>query len=245
MKYLILALAIVVTGCTGGPGEACDPCATAEANPTAGFGGAAAAAAARGGQSAEASPYARDMARLAPQTTVGRGAGATSSNSQDRENREVASGGAQNIAVLAGTNADAQAGGGVNPAVAEAAKTVAAYRAMLQLALGDPTASPDRVEVLSAGLARAQETLAAATAASTSNRTVNNNFQGSTQHLYGVSSSSTDGRPDPEAVAAVARAASGSATRSPASAEAPETPPGGEVPVPVEPPPAPPGGGGS
>ncbi len=140
-------------------------------------------------------------------TTWSGGAGAASSNSADSETRHVVSGGAQNCGVILPTEADAKAGGGSNPAVVEASKTVAAYRAMLQLALSDPSVMPDRIAMLSTKLAESQEALAAAQSAANVQHVVNYNFQSSRINQIPFSSSSSDGRPRPETVAPVAKAA--------------------------------------
>lgn len=203
----LVSLSVTFLGCaTPGPGTDCDPCASAEASPV-GPGSQAAAAAAAGGQRANQAPFADDTARLSPQTTVGRGAGATTSNSADNETRHVVSGGAQNCGVILPSTANANNSGGTNPAIAEAARTVASYRAMLQCALLNPMTTSERIELLTGQLAKAQESLAQAQAAATVTHVTNNNFQSSRINQIPFSSSSSDGRPQPETVGPVAKAA--------------------------------------
>lgn len=204
--FVVAALAalLLLGACaTQGAGARTNPAAIAQ--PCAGQDAAAAAAA--GGQQAHQAPFSEDTARLAPQTTWAGGSGAASTTSADNETRHVVSGGAQNCGVILPTDANASTGGGSNPAVMEAAKTVSAYRSMLQVALMDPSTMPERIDLLSAKLAEAQESLAVAQAASTVTHVTNHNFQGSRINQIPFSSSSSDGRPSPEAVGPVAEAA--------------------------------------
>lgn len=210
MRYLttaLVAVALALSACANtGPGADCDPCASAEA--TAPMGGQAAAAAASGGQRNNQAPFAEDAVSPNAKTTIARGQGSSRSASADSDTKHVVSGGAQNCGIILPSAADASnLGGGQNSAVSEAAKTVASFRAMLQCALLDPATHPDRVTYLSEQIAKAQESLASATAASTIQRVTNNNFQGSRINMVPVSSSSSAGRPDPEVIGPVAQAA--------------------------------------
>lgn len=238
ITIMLLAIALLVGACATpqqGPGATCTA-TEAEARPV-GDGSQAAAAAATGGQRANQAPFAEDTARLAPQTTIGRGQGATTSNSADSERRHVASGGAQNLGVVLPTHADAKNLGGTSPAIAEAAKTVASYRAMLQCALLDPMTPPDRIELLTTQITKAQEALAAAQSAATVTHVTNNNFQSSRIQQFGVSTSATnkDGETiNPEVVKPMAEAAARMAegalveyeeTPAPAAPEASPEPP--------------------
>lgn len=203
---LLLLVAFLLTACVGqGAGVDCDPCAQAEA--TAGLGGDAASAAAKGGQDANQAPFATDNVSPNAKTTLSRGAGDSRSSSADQDVKHVVSGGAQNCGVILPTNANASNSGGTNPAISEAAKTVASFRAMLQCALMDPTTPPDRIEYLGSQIAQAQESLAQAQAASTVTHVTNNNFQASRINQVPVSSSSSAGRPDPAVLGPVAQAA--------------------------------------
>lgn len=232
MRILIVLMACALAACAGKPGKGAMDCAKATANPT---GAGAVAAAAAAGQQVSNAPWAEDTARFNPVTGGGEGA----VSSANRDTRSVASGGSQAL-MVAGANADAQAqGGGVNPAVAEAAKTVASYRAALQLCLADPTTSPERLESVQAGLMKAQETLAAAQSAAQLTHVTNNNFQGSTNNQFGMSSSSTDGRPDPESVEAVARGTADTLRAATARSTAPRAQPEFPEPAPAVPPVAP------
>jgi hypothetical protein len=203
-----LALSAFTACASQGPGVDCDPCAQAEANPV-GPGSQAAAAAAAGGQRANNAPFAEDTARLQPQVTIGRGQGATTSSSADSEHRQVASGGAQNLGVVLPTEANASTGGGISVAVQEAARTVAAYRSMLQCALLNPACPPDRISLLSEQLARAQESLAAAQATANAPNVTNNHFENARVQLFGISTSKTgpDEAINPDVVKPMAEAA--------------------------------------
>lgn len=207
MRYgIVILCAFALVACaTPGPGANCDPCATAEANPV-GAGSQAAAAAASGGQRANQAPFADDTARLSPQTTVGRGAGATTSNSADSETRHVVSGGAQNLAVLAPNQASASTSGGTSPAVCEAQRTVAAARSAWLCAAQDPMSTTEKVQALYLALREAQEALAAAESGSRGTVTNNYHFAGARINQLGLSTSSTDGKPDPASVEAVSKA---------------------------------------
>ncbi|MCP3975971.1 MAG: hypothetical protein GY720_15935 [bacterium] len=207
-KILILGAALLFAACssTKGPGVGCDDCAVAEANPV-GAGSNAAAAAASGGQRANQAPFSGEAgARIDPQTTVGRGTGDTSASSADREHRETASGGAQNVAVNVPTSARAAAGGGGTSASVVSAKgVVTMYMAALQLAMarGD---SPEQLKFLSEQLAAAQTVLATVEAGTRAN--IVNHYHQDHQNntLFGVSSSSTDGRPSSASTEAAAAA---------------------------------------
>lgn len=250
MKDMILALAILaLAGCsTAGPGQECDTCATAEVSPSAPF-GQAAASAASGGQDASQQPYNRDTARLNPFTTVGRGSGATTSQADTREVRELASGGATNISFVPSVSANASTGGGsIPPVVLELRETVQDLRARARQAqaMGD-TAEVSRLDRL------IQDTLASlmtATANTAQTTTINYNWQNSRNQMTGVSSSKTgrqDG--DPETVKSLAAAAAESTKTlfsgdyedssfpppAPQKVEAPtDAPPAGVSPSPVE-----------
>lgn len=239
--WAALVAALLLTGCLTprpGPGADCDPCAQAEATPV-GAGSSAAAAAASGGQRANQAPFAEDTARLAPQTTIGRGQGATTSSSQDSESRHVASGGAQNLGVVLPTEANAATLGGVSPAVQEAAMTVKAARDAYQMAACSPTTTTERLRFLAEQLSSAQAALNAAQAGSQVQYVTNNNFQGSRVQQFGVSTSATgkDQPVDPAVVAPMAEAAAALGTagleeyETSSSPSKPSTPP----PAPVEP----------
>jgi hypothetical protein len=243
MRYPVLVLfACLVAACTSGPGSGCDECAEAEAtiaNPTPGSSNAAAAAA--GGQRSDNAPYARDLARLSPNVVNSRGAGAATLEDSSHEQRHVASGGSQNLGVVLPTEALSHAGGGgTNLNVLEAAKTVAAYRAMLQLALTDLSTPPDRIDTISAGLARAQEALSAAQSASNVSHVTHNRFDNAVVNQFGVSSSSTDGRADAETIGKVSEAAARTATglqpfEKPSAEKAEFPPPAGAGSSPIPP----------
>lgn len=226
----LMCLSLVACASTG-PGKDCDPCATAEAS---GPAGQAAAAAARGGQSANQAPFAEDTVSPNAKTTIARGQGSSRSASSDSDTKHVVSGGAQNCGVVLPTNAEATNLGGTSPAIMEAAKTVASFRAMLQCALLNPSTPPDRIEFLSGQIAKAQESLAAAQAAATVTHVTNNNFQSSRINQVPVSSSSSAGRPDPLVMGPVAEAAKtvGTAVFSDEMLEDGDST---EAPVPVEP----------
>ena len=215
LRFLAPVLALALGACnTSGPGVECDPCAVAEANPAAG-GSSAAAAAASGGQRANNAPLAEDTARLAPVTAVGRGAGDTSNSSSNTERREVASGGAQNIALMNPTSAEANVlggGGGVPGSVQEARLTVAQWRGQLALVLTSEPYDPSKAEFVRTNLMAAQAALNEAEAAWTASRpslTVNHNMGGDNT-LIGVSTSKTgeaNAAVDPEVAQAMAEAA--------------------------------------
>lgn len=192
----------------------------------------AAAAAADGGQTAHNAPFSGETGwRADASSTVGSGAGSTSSSRDGNvEQRETASGGAQNVAVNVPTEAWARAGGsgGTSASVASAQRTVEMYTASLQLALSKG-AAPEQIRFLSEELARAQQNLALAEAGTRMNVTVNYHQDHQTNTLFGVSSSSTDGRPNEQAVREAAEGMSALAeeaarTRAPAAREAPASP---------------------
>lgn len=199
-KYVVVGLlgALgILAGCASspGPGPVCDECAKAEANPV-GPGSSAAAASAAGGQRAHNAPFAEDTARLAPQTTVGRGTGSTESTQANSERREVASGGAQNIALMNPTSAEAvagAAGGGVPPSVSEAKLTVAQWRGQLALVLTEMPYDPAKAEFVRTNLFAAQAALNEAEAAWTAARpNVSNTYSmGGDNTMIGVSTSKT------------------------------------------------------
>jgi len=208
MRYLILMLALVaLAGCTtAGPGQECDTCAVAETQPV-GPTGQAAAAAASGGQDASQQPYNRDTARLNPFTTVGRGAGATTSNADTKEVRELASGGATNISFVPSVAATASnsGGGSIPPVVLELRETIQDLRARARQAqaMGD-TAEVTRLDRL------IQDTLASlmtATADTAKTTNIYYNWQNSRNNMTGVSSSKTGRQPDdPETIKSLAGA---------------------------------------
>lgn len=210
LTIFLCILALCAVGCAGtrqGPG-ANEACAEAETNPAGQ--GQAAAAAASGGQEANQAPFAEDTARLSPQTTIGRGQGATTSNSADSEKRHVASGGAQNLGVVVPALANASNLGGVSPAISEAAKTAAATRGAWACASQDPSVPTEKLLVMYQAMKDAQEALNAAQSTASVTHVTNNNFQESRIQQFGISTSSTnkDGEAiDPEVVEPMARAA--------------------------------------
>jgi hypothetical protein len=138
--------------------------------------------------------------------------------------------------------------GGTSPAIAEAAKTVASYRAMLQCEMTKAYPDMDRIEFLSGQLVGAQENLAKAQSSATVTHTTHNNFQGARVQQFGISTSATnnDGEViDPKVVEPMARAAaeigreglveyesaptseasSGEATVAPSASAGPDSPP--------------------
>lgn len=249
ITLLLLATALIVSGCASqGPGATCDATA-AEANPV-GAGSQAAASAASGGQRTSNAPFAEDTARLSPQTTVGRGQGATTSNSADDETRHVASGGAQNLGVVIPTQANANTTGGTSPAIYEAAKNVQTFRTLLTIEVSKPTPNDARIEFLSGQLASAQVALSQAQSAATVTHTTHNNFQQASVQQFGISTSATGKEKaiDPEVVGPMAEAAArvsnagfpAPADAAPPTGELPPSPPPEEAPAPppVDDPPA-------
>ena len=215
MRYPTLAalavalLSAALVGCAGtkGPGADCDDCAGTEANAV-GPGAQAAAASASGGQRSNQAPFSGEAgARIDPQTTVGRGSGATTSSSNDMEHRATASGGAQNIALLNPATAQASTGGGgISAAVQEAQKTVASWRSALMLAMTDTPVDMAKLDFIKSSLLHAQADLNAATAAESTNRpNVTNNYTlGGGNTLVGYSRAGNGEDADsPEAMAAL------------------------------------------
>lgn len=233
--FLIAILALAFAGCrSSGPGPACDPCAETEAQAYAPCAGQAAAASASAGQSAHQAPFVHDTVSPRAQVTIGRGTGATSSNSADTEHRAVSSGGAQNLALMNPATATAQATGGVSLAVSEAAKSVAAARRAYQMAVVDPTTSDARLSFLADEIVKAQEALNAASAAATPNVT-HNYHMGGDNTIVGYSRAGNGEGPDsPEATKVLGEAAQSAFQRNeakaaafPAPAAQPDSPPAG------------------
>ena len=248
MRYLgFLAAALLLTACAStGPGSDCDECAVAEANP-AGDGSAAAAASASGGQKANNAPFSGEAgARIDPKTTVGRGSGATSSSSADAEHRHTASGGSQNVAVNVPTGARAEAGtasaGGTALAIRlEYGRDLDALRNDLAAVRNDPELTPEQKAAEAAAIRGDMRALKAdmALALSHAGATTTNYHQENQRNtLFGVSSSSTAGKPTAEVVKSAAEAIKGVASS--AKPDDSSVPPAG---VPEDPM-APEGGGG-
>jgi hypothetical protein len=214
MRVLILLLFVALVGCTSGPGKTCDATAV-EANPT---GGAqAAAAAATGGQRANNAPKADDL--VSPYTTVGRGGGATTASKADT--REVASGGAQNLGLLIPATANATNSGGVSPVLAQYGAEIASLQRSRDMA----QTVEERMAV-SAQIATMMVEMGKASASGRAN--VTNNYSiGGANTLIGVSASKTGKQNglDPEATAALAKAASEIATSESAGPVLPPAPP--------------------
>ena len=232
MRYLlVLALAALLAACSS-PGRRTAANAAACAD---GVGEAnAAAAAAEGGQTAHNAPFSGETGwRADASSTVGSGQGDTSSSRDGNvEQRETASGGAQNVAVNAPTDSWARAGsgGGTSASVASAQRMVEMYAASLQLALATG-ASPEQIKFLSEKLAEAQTQLGLAEAGTRMNVTVHYHQDHQQNTLFGVSSSSTDGRPNEEAVREAAAgmsalAAEAARSRAPAAVEGSPSPSG-------------------
>ena len=239
MKYLtILALCalLLLTACQSGPASDCDDCATGEVSAAAPF-GQAAAAGARGGQDASQQPYNRDTARINPLTTVGRGAGPTTSTADMNEVRELASGGATNISFVPSVTASASNGGGsVSPAVLELRETIQDMRerARQAQAMGDKEETARLDTLIKDALAN----LMVASADSAKNVTINYNWQNSRNQMTGFSTSKTGRQPEnPETAKALAGAAAES-TKTLFSGDYEDAPTGredpGAPPVPVE-----------
>lgn len=238
----LFAVLLLLGGCAGlnpfssdvGPGTGCDTCAVAESKPV-GTGSQAAAAAATGGQQAHQAPFANDVARLAPKTAIGRGAGDVTTSSADMEHRPVASGGAQNLALLNPATAVASTGGGVSAAVQEAQKTVASWRAALSLAMTDQHVDMAKLEFISAKLSAASADLNAAEAAAAASRpNVTHNYgMGGDNTIVGYSRSGNGEGPDSPAAMAAQAAALGKVLKKPAdsSGEASDVPPAGPAPI--------------
>lgn len=238
IPILILAalVALLLAGCmSAGPGAACDECAIAEAD--AAPGGAAAAASAKGGMSAENAPFSGE-AGFAPRThsVVGRGAGDSSMSTADTTTRETASGGAQNTSVM-GNPTDARAaaqsgGGGVSVSVQEARKDLATWRSALALEMTKADPDMAKLDFFRSSLQAARADLNAAEAAQASSRpnvTINNNQNGSPT-LIAVSTSKTGKQPGIEEKPAQAlsdAAAKVATTRAPAAPEPLPPLPGG------------------
>lgn len=200
MRYLILILALLfAVGCsTTGPGQDCDSCAVAETDTVPG--GNAAAAAASGGQRSNQAPFSGESG-FTPETTtaVGRGAGDTSLNKNSADQRHTSSGGAQNLALLVPTEANANAGGGTSASVVSAQRVVDSYIAALQLAFAQG-ADPEQIKFISEQLSKSQEALAKAEAGTRANVTNNYNMGGDNT-IVGYSRAGTGvGKDDPRAL---------------------------------------------
>lgn len=124
--FLVLLVAAFLVGCTGlnptlpgasdGPGTGgCDVC---DATRPFADSPAATVAAAEGGQRASNQPTQMDPARINPYTVVGRGSGATSSTTANRELRSQAGAPSVNQGLILPVDADAASGGGISPVVA-------------------------------------------------------------------------------------------------------------------------------
>lgn len=244
----VVAITIIMgalSGCSSTkPGAgACDPCEAAAVNPTAGPGGTAVGAAATSGQRAGNAPFSGETG-FTPntKTNIGRGEGASTLTSSDRQRRETSSGGAQNIALMNPAQATASAGGGKSAAVTTAERVVNALLAQMALrAARGEDVGPILVE-----LASAQERLASAEAASRANVTNNYHMDGDNT-LIGYSRSATGGKEEDleatkaliEAGGSVIRSKAAPSTAPRATTEASD-PPAGAAGNPIVPPPAPP-----
>lgn len=178
MLRLVLAAfaAMIVAGCsTAGPAVDCDsPCdPVAMAAPVGD--GTAAAAAARGGQTATNQPMMQDHGRVQPYTVVGRGSGPTNSVQSNVDTRALAGAPSVNQGLVLPTGAKAEANGGapVNPAVEEIRTEIRTLRDRAQMAFN--MGNMPLYEQVSAQLKDAYDRLQTSMA-SVNYGTVNNNY---------------------------------------------------------------------
>lgn len=236
---LAVLLCSTLIGCmSAGPGAQCDPCAEAEASAAAPF-GEAAAAAAKGGQTASNQPQQQDPGARQIHTPISRGAGDQSISTTTEEARSQAGAPSVNQGLVLPTTAGAHTGGGVSPVVASLQGYVDDLRTQLKLAIMQGNAEQEGR--LIAAIDRAISQMAQAQASSKG--TVHNtyNLQGSVNtQTVANGSNSGDGQTaiDPRNAEAVANGL-------PKTVEAAARAAAAAKPAPAAPEPLPPLPGGS
>ena len=181
---LLLAAAAALEGCRSpmgavgapssgpaGTGE-CDACARAEVTPPATEGsGAAASAAADGGQRASNQPVMSDPARIQPQTVWNRGAGPNTNSPTSTDVRSQAGAPSVNQGLVLPTNAIASANAADSPAVKAVLERLADLRAAWKDAIA--RGAVDQAKALSDQMDVAEARLLSATASAGGGQTTN------------------------------------------------------------------------
>lgn len=236
-----ILVALILTGCSSGPGDDCDPCAAAEAQASAPF-GEAAAAAAKGGMTASNQPQQQDPGARQIHTPISRGAGDQNVTTATEESRSQAGAPSVNQGLVLPTEASASTGGGVSPVVASLQGYIDDLRTQLKLAImqGDS----ELEQRLSANIDRAISQMAQAQASSKGVTNNTYNFDGA-RIVQSVAngSNSGDGQTaiDPAAATAIAEPLSKAAAATMAAeVESKTAPAGADAPSSPAVPPAPP-----